>query len=326
MSFKRQRTQSKTAKCLLEYDDKYYVAINKKGLLSAIGGKGERCDRSAWDCLLRELKEETGVTIVTKVNGPIHERGINYFHVKANKLPQTQSADVKIVALNLSELNRLSDKEKCYTLKRVEALFAPFQFIGYESICSEKKAISPERIKEIQMILDTPTEEFKMKETRSEEVYKILLGCGDPFLDKPRRDPTCPTARQQLQGIMTQPLKISVNYKRKEFKGKSYGRRYAETEFYPPIQSMEKNVRACMSIGKLPIRPIDVDMSRAHPCFVVDLLGDLCPPSFFKYVTEREDILKDCMLATGLSREEVKPLYNVPFFADDTWKLQYWEK
>ena len=87
------------------------------------------------------------------------------------------------------------------------------------------------------MILDTPTEDFKMEEIRTEDVYKILLGCGDPFLDKPRRDPTCPTARQQLQGIMTQPLTISVNYKRNEFKGKSYGRRYAETEFYPPSNS-----------------------------------------------------------------------------------------
>ena len=72
-----------------------------------------------------------------------------------------------------------------------------------------------------------------------------------------------------------------------------------------------------MSIEKLPIRPIDVDMSRAHPCFVVDLLGDLRPPPVVKYVTDREDILKKCMQATGLSRSEVKPLYNVPFFADD---------
>ena len=84
MSLKKQRTQSKTAKCLLEYDDKYYVVVNKKGLLSAIGGKGERCDRSPWDCLLRELKEETGITTVKKINGPYFERGTNYFHVKAN--------------------------------------------------------------------------------------------------------------------------------------------------------------------------------------------------------------------------------------------------
>lgn len=82
-----------------------------------------------------------------------------------------------------------------------------------------------------------------------------------------------------------------------------------------------------MSIGeKLPIRPIDVDMPRAHPCFVVNLLEDLCPPSVFKYVTKREKILKKCMSATGLSRDEVKPLYNVPFFAYDKWKLNYWEK
>ena len=84
-------------------------------------------------------------------------------------------------------------------------------------------------------------------------------------------------------------------------------------------------LRACMSIGKLQIRPIDVDMSRAHPCFVVDLLGDLCAPPVVKYVTDREDILKDCMKATGLSRKVVKPLYNVPFFADNKWKLKYWE-
>ena len=32
------------------------------------------------------------------------------------------------------------------------------------------------------------------------------------------------------------------------------------------------------------------------------------------------------MKATGLSRSEVKPLYIVPFFADDKWELQYWEK
>ena len=84
-SFKKQKkTQSKTAKCLLGYEDKYYVAINKKGLLSAIGEKGERCDQSAWDCLLREVKEETGVTRVKKVNGPYYERRTNYFHVKAS--------------------------------------------------------------------------------------------------------------------------------------------------------------------------------------------------------------------------------------------------
>jgi hypothetical protein len=127
---------------------------------------------------------------------------------------------------------------------------------------------------------------------------------------------------------MAQPLQIQGNYKRKEFKGKSYGRRYAETEFYPPIQSMEKHIRACMFIGKLPIRPVDVDMSRAHPCFVVDLLGDLCPQSIVQYVdiTKREGILKKCMQATGLGRKVVKPLYNVPFFADDKWKLDFGEK
>ena len=81
-------------------------------------------------------------------------------------------------------------------------------------------------------------------------------------------------------------------------------------------------------IGKFPIRPIDVDMSGAHPCFVVDVIGDLFLQSIVQYVTitQREDILKKCMKATGLSRSEAKPLYNIPFFADDKWKFQYWEK
>jgi hypothetical protein len=105
-----------------------------------------------------------------------------------------------------------------------------------------------------------PTEDFTMDEIQTKDVYKILLGCGDRFLDKPRHGPTCPTARQQLQGIMTQPLTIRVDYKRKSFKGKSYGRRYAETSFYPPIQSMEIRIQACMSIGKLPICHIDINM------------------------------------------------------------------
>lgn len=206
-------------------------------------------------------------------------------------------------------------------------MFLPFNFIGYELICHpEKKTISPQHVKEIQMILDTPTEEFKMEEVRTEEVYKILLGCGDPFLDKPRRDPSCPTARQQPKGIMTQTLQILVNYKRKSFKGEFYGRRYAETLFCSPLQSMKKHDRAWMSIGKLSIRPSDVNTSRAHSCFVVDLLGDLCSPLVVKYITDREDILKKCILATGLSRSEVKPLYNIPFFADDKWKSNYWEK
>ena len=118
----------KTAKCLLNSDDKYFVAVNKRGRLSAIGGKGERSDRSPWYRLLRELKEETGVTRVTRVNGPIYERETNYFHVVATQLTQRQPEDVTIVALSLAELNKLPDKEKCYTAKRVEALFIPFSF------------------------------------------------------------------------------------------------------------------------------------------------------------------------------------------------------
>ena len=80
-----------------------------------------------------------------------------------------------------------------------------------------------------------------------------------------------------------------------------------------------------MSIGKLPIRPIDVDMSGAHPCFVVDVIGDLFLQSIVQYVTitQREDILKKSMKATGQSCLKVKLLYNVPFFADDKWKFQY---
>ena len=81
-----------------------------------------------------------------------------------------------------------------------------------------------------------------------------------------------------------------------------------------------------MSIGKLPIRHIDVDMSRAHPCFVVDLLGDLCPQPVLQYATQHEGALKKCMQAMGPTCLEVKPLYNVPFFADDSWKLQFWKK
>ena len=175
-------------------------------------------------------------------------------------------------------------------------------------------------------ILKTNTAELEIIESRYEDVFKILLGSGDPFLDKPRRDPSSPTARQQLKSLRSQPLQVKVQYKRKTFKGTPYGSQYAVTAYYLPIQSMLENVRACMSIGDLPIKPIDVDMSRAHPCFVADLLGDLCPPAIVQYVTDRKDILKKCMLATGLSREVVKPLYNVPFFADDKWKLQYWEK
>ena len=81
-----------------------------------------------------------------------------------------------------------------------------------------------------------------------------------------------------------------------------------------------------MSIGNLTFKPIDVDMSRAHPCFVVDLLGDLCPPAIVHYVTQREKILKRCMHATGLSRSDVKPLYNIPLSSDNKWQLNFWEK
>ena len=118
----------------------------------------------------------------------------------ATQLPRTQSGEVRIVALSLPELNKLTDKEKCYTLKRVEKLFIPLNFVDYEIICyPKKKIISPSRIKGIHTILDMPTEDFNMKEVLTENVYKTLLGFGDPFLDKPRRDPSCPTARQQLQ-------------------------------------------------------------------------------------------------------------------------------
>ena len=72
-----------------------------------------------------------------------------------------------------------------------------------------------------------PAEDLKMNEIQTQDVYKILLGCGDCFDNKPRQDPTSPTARQQLQGIMTQPLAMRVDYKRKSFKGKSYRHCYA---------------------------------------------------------------------------------------------------
>ena len=139
MSFKKQKTELKTAKCLLQYNEKYYVAVNKKGLLSAVGGKGEPCDRNSWECLLREIKEETGVTEVTRVNGPFYEQGTNYYHVHAHEMPRSQPGEVRIVALSLEELKKLSDKEKCYTLGRVMALFIPFHFIAYKPICHPEK-------------------------------------------------------------------------------------------------------------------------------------------------------------------------------------------
>ena len=53
----------KSAKCLLQHRNMYYVAVHKNtGKYCAVGGKAESWDHFAWDCLLRELKEETGIT------------------------------------------------------------------------------------------------------------------------------------------------------------------------------------------------------------------------------------------------------------------------
>lgn len=95
------------------------------------------------------------------MNGPYYERGTNYYHVVATEPPKTQPGEVRIVALSLAELIKLSDKGKCYILKIVEALFLPFNFIGYESISHQKKTISTQCVKEIQTILDTPTIKWK---------------------------------------------------------------------------------------------------------------------------------------------------------------------
>ena len=64
MSNKKQKVSCpKVVKCLLQYGDMYYVAVHKKtGKYCAVGGKAESWDHSAWDCLLWELKEETGIT------------------------------------------------------------------------------------------------------------------------------------------------------------------------------------------------------------------------------------------------------------------------
>ena len=64
MSNKRQKVScSKSAKCLLQYGNKYYVAVHKiTGKYCAVGEKAESQNNSAWDCLLWELKEETGIT------------------------------------------------------------------------------------------------------------------------------------------------------------------------------------------------------------------------------------------------------------------------
>lgn len=60
---KQKVSYSKSAKCRLQHGDMYYVAVHKiTGKYSAVGGKAKSCDHFAWDCLLREIKEETEIT------------------------------------------------------------------------------------------------------------------------------------------------------------------------------------------------------------------------------------------------------------------------
>ena len=75
---------------------------------------------------------------------------------------------------------------------------------------------------------------------------------------------------------------------------------------------MQKKICAAMSVGQ-----VDIDMKCAHPTFVADILGNVCPAPIIEYIHYREAVLKKCMQATGLSCKVVKPLYNVPFFADE---------
>ena len=117
-----------------------------------------------------------------------------------------------------------------------------------------------------------------------------------------------------------QPRWVKVTYKSKTHGGRTYGRRYAKTASYPPMQAMQKDLRAAFS-GQM----FDADQRVAYPTLVCELLGTKCPEPIINYVDNREDILKDCMDATGLTRDKVKPLYNIPLFADEQWILPYWE-
>ena len=125
MAFKRQKIPN-NAKCLVQHGTLYYVAVKKDKSLSAAGGKAESCDRTTWDCLLRDIREETGVTNVILINGPVYQCGVSYYHVLAHRMPQF--GDVTIVPLTLKELG---DAKKDYTLDRVDSLFTT-RFHGYE--------------------------------------------------------------------------------------------------------------------------------------------------------------------------------------------------
>ena len=84
---------------------------------------------------------------------------------------------------------------------------------------------------------------------------------------------------------------------------------------------MKKVVREALSMAQ-----IDVDMKNAHPTFICDILEDQCPEAIIHCVDNRDDMLKDCMAATGLSRDLVKPLFNVTLYSADDWKLSWWER
>ena len=173
--------------------------------------------------------------------------------------------------------------------------------------------------KKLDRLLERTTDQnIQIIEYRSPNTLKILLNSGATFLDAPRTDPSKQTARKQLQWMQCQPVKCLVEYKSKVHKGMPYGRRYAESEFYPPMQCMKREVRAAMSIGQ-----VDVDMKCAHPTFICDILMEECPKAITDYVDHRDDMLNECMAATGLSRDLVKPLFNVPLYSADDWKLSW---
>ena len=135
------------------------------------------------------------------------------------------------------------------------------------------------------ILAQTTAQDLEVTESRDPEAIQALLHSGDPFLDAPRKDST--TARQDLKGMRTQPSAVRVRYKAKVHDGHAYGRRYAETEHYPPLQGMKGEVRAALSLGQ-----VDVDMRAAHPTFLCDLLGTQCPASIREYVQNREATLR----------------------------------
>ena len=132
-------------------------------------------------------------------------------------------------------------------------------------------------------------------ENRNIDIYDILLHSGDEFLDVPRSDASKPTAREQLQVMKRQPPKATVTYRSKTFNGLPYGRRYAETGSHPALQCMQKKTHAAMSVGQ-----VNIDMKCAHPTFVANILGNVCPVPIIEYIHYQDAVLKKCMQATGL--------------------------